>query len=176
MLKIWAFIVFALFLQEPATTDAALFQARSHDLNLWLVHLIWIIATTIDIWLGFKIGKWLQRFYAGTKFETFSKRWAIRVENYIGKKGERFVLVLLGVINFPWANSFLASWLNLDYRNMFTFIFIGDALWYALEWGINLGVRNIIPNPHLAIYVVILGGLLLGVISKTILNKVLKKS
>jgi hypothetical protein len=140
------------------------------------VHLVWIVATAIDIWLGFKIGKWLKRFWSGTKFETFSKTWAARIEHFIGKKGEKFVLMLLGVINFPWANSFLFSWLDWDYRTMFIFIFIGDAIWYALEWGINVGVRSIIPDPHLTIYMVVLGGLSFGIISKLILNRVLKKN
>lgn len=172
----WLLLITTLFFQEPATTDTMLFQARTNHINLWFVHFVWLIATIIDIWFGFKLGKWLQRFYTGTRFESFSKKWAVRIENFIGRKGEKFALILLGIINFPWANAFLASWLTIDYKDIFVFIFIGDTIWYVLEWGINLGVRSIIPNPHLAIYIVILVALLFSVISKAILNKALKQS
>lgn len=176
MTSLWTFIILALFVQEPATTDAALFQARQHHLSLWLIHGIWVLATVIDIHLGYKFGQWIQQKFAGKKFTALSNRWADKVQNLIGRKGEQFALILLGIINFPYVNSFLGSWLKLNYKRIFVLLFIGDAIWYATEWGINLGLRRLIPNPHLALYIIVATGLLLGLLYKTILKKLLKNN
>lgn len=173
MKNIWLFIIVALFIQEPTSTDAAIFQVRHLHFNLFLINFIWLIATIIDIWLGYAIGKLIQGKFQGTKFETWSFKWATRVENFIGKKGEKFALILLGIINFPYVNSFLASWLKISFKNIFILIFIGDAIYWAIAWGINIGVRNFIVDPHTALYVVIGVGLLFSILAKTIMNKVL---
>ncbi|MCX6757747.1 MAG: hypothetical protein NTZ44_02625 [Candidatus Nomurabacteria bacterium] len=174
MKKIWIFILITLFIQEPASTDAAIFQIRTLHINIFLINFIWIIATVFDIWFGYKVGKFVQKKFKDTRFELWSFRWAGRIENFIGQKGKKFVLILLGIINFPYANSFLASWLTLSFKDIFTYLFIGDVLYWAIEWGINIGVRSFVIDPHLALYIVIGAGLLLLVISKIILSKVLK--
>ncbi len=167
-------IILALIVQEPATTDATLFQARQNHFNILLIHLIWLIATCIDIFLGFYLGKWIQKTFKGSRFEVFSNKWADKIERFIGRNGEKFVLILLGIINFPYINSFLASWLKLSFRNIFILIFIGDTIWYAIEWAINLGVRSLIPDPHLALYIIVGTALILSIFYKTLLNKLLK--
>lgn len=173
-MSIWIFVIFALFFQEPATTDAALFQARQHNLNIWIIHSIWFIATITDICLGFILGKWIQKKFQGTRFEKFSHKWADRLERFIGRKGKKFALILLGIINFPYINSFLASWLSLSFKNIFILILVGDAIWYAIEWGINLGLRSLIPDPHLALYAIVGTALILSICYKAILSKLLK--
>jgi len=174
-MKTWLFIVIALFIQEPATTDAAIFLVRQQHLNLWVVNLIWVLATIIDISAGYLIGKWIQRKFQHTKFGKWSERWAIRIENFIGKSGERFAVILLGIINFPYFNAFLTSWLKLSFKNVFILIFIGDAIYWSIEWAINVGVRGYFTDPHTALYVIVGLGLLFSLISKAILTKVLKK-
>lgn len=173
-MNIWLFVIVALFFQEPATTDAAFFQARQNHLNIWVIHLIYIVATLIDICVGYSLGKWLQKSTKESRFERFSSNWASKVERFIGRRGEKFVLILLGIINFPWLNAFLASWLRIPFRSVLLLIFIGNGIWYAIEWGINLGLRSLIPDPHLALYAVVGTALLFSVFSKVIMNKVLK--
>jgi membrane protein YqaA with SNARE-associated domain len=175
MRKVWWFIILALFIQEPASTDAAIFQARSLHLNLFVINLIWLIATVIDIWLGYKIGKWIQKKFQGTKLVTKSLLWATRFENFIGRKGENFALIFIGVINFPYLNTFIGSWLKVPFKKLFLLIFIGDAIYWSIEWAINIGVRSFITNTTTALYVVIGLGLLFAIFSKSILNKVLKR-
>ena len=97
------------------------------------------------------------------------------MENFIGKKGERFTLILLGVINFPYINSFLASWLKIPFKTTFVLIAIGDAIYWAIAWGINIGVRSFIIDSHVALYVVVGIGLLFSILAKTIMNKILSK-
>ncbi|MBI2623816.1 MAG: hypothetical protein HYW65_04620 [Candidatus Liptonbacteria bacterium] len=170
----WLLIVLALFIQEPASTDAAIFQARHLGLNLWLFNSIWAAATVADIWVGYFLGKWIQKRFADGKFEKFSHTWAERVENFIGERGEKFALVLLGIINFPYLNSFLASWLKFPFKKVCILIFIGDAVYWVIAWGINLGVRSLITDSRLALYVVVGIGLIFAIVSKAILDRVLK--
>ena len=174
MKKIWFLIIIALFIQEPASTDAAIFQVRNLHLNFWLVNLLWLIATFIDIYFGYKIGKWVQLKFKEKKIIKKSQKWASRIEDFVGKKGEKFALVLLGIINFPYLNSFLMSWTEIPFKNAFFLIFIGDVLYWSIEWGINIGVRGFFKDPHTALYIIVSMGLVFSVISKMVLNKVLK--
>ncbi len=173
-MNIWWLVILALIFQEPATTDATFFQARQQNLNLWIIHLIWFLATCFDIWFGFVLGKWLQRKFQDSRIVTFSNGLAGKVDGFIGRRGEKFALILLGTINFPYINSFLASWLKLPFKSIFVLIFIGDAIWYAIEWMINLGVRSLIPDPHLALYVIVGTALLLSIFYKSLLGKILR--
>jgi membrane protein YqaA with SNARE-associated domain len=175
MAKTWLFVIATLFIQEPASSDAAIFQVRHLGLNIWLVNLLWIIATTIDICAGYALGKWIQRRFSGSAFVAWTARWAARIEEFIGKKGERFAVILIGVINFPWLNAFAVSWLKLSFRNIFVLLFIGDVIYWALEWAINIGVRSVFTNSHTALYIVIALGLVLSLASKFLLDKALKK-
>jgi len=174
-MKTWLLITLAVIIQEPASTDAAIFQARHLGLNLWIVNLIWLAATLVDIYLGYRIGKWIQKKYAGKKFVVVAEKLASKIENFIGRSGENFALILIGVINFPYLNAFLASWLPIRFRNAFVLILIGDAIYWAIEWGINIGVRTHVSDPHTALYIVIFLGLLFSVLSKTILNRIMRK-
>jgi membrane protein YqaA with SNARE-associated domain len=170
------FIILALFIQEPASTDAAIFQVRHLHLNLLLINVIWLVATLIDIWGGYYLGKWVQNKFQGTRFANWAHKWAGRIENFIGKKGETFALILLGIINFPYANTFLASWLSIPFRTVFMLILAGDVIYWAIEWAINISVRSFFVDPHTALYVIIGAALIFSIVSKAILNKVLKKT
>lgn len=173
---IWWFVISALILQESATMDAALVLAAQAHLDLWLIHGIWVAATAFDIWLGWEIGKRLHGIIRTSRMGPFVERWTARIRGFMGARGEKVVLVLLGLVNFPWANAFLASWLDVDYRSAFIFIFIGDALWYALEWGIVAGLGSLGRNPHAAIIIVVAGALILGAIAKVVIDKVVRKN
>lgn len=175
MAMLWIFIVVALFIQEPATTDAAIFLVRQNDLNLWLINGIWLAATVIDIFLGYALGKWVQVRFADTRLVRWAQKWVRLIEDFIGRRGERAVVVLLGVINFPYLNAFLFSWLKLSFRNMFILLFIGNTVYWLIAWGINIGVRSVVGDPHTALYIVIGLGLLFSVVSKAVLSKLLKK-
>ncbi len=172
MTGLWSFIAFALLLQETATADAALFAAQQAHLDLWVVHAVWAAATAVDIWIGFLAGTMARSAWGDTRIGRFAERWAETLRAFMGERGAKWTLTLLGLVNFPWANAFIAAWLERDYRAAFLFIFLGDALWYALEWAIVLGIWSVLPNPHVAIFVVIFGALALGAVAKWIFGKV----
>lgn len=175
MNKFWLLVILVFFIQEPASTDAIIFQARHLGLNLFIFNSVWLLVTSIDIWLGYLIGKKVQEKYKNTRFEKFSRKWADRVENFVGKKGEKIALVFLGFINFPYLNSFLASWLNISFKNMFYPILIGDGIYWVTAWAINIGIRGFFTNSHTALYVIIAIGLLFSIFSKIIFDKVVAR-
>ncbi len=175
MKSIWSLIILTLFVQEAASTDVAIFQVRHLHFNLWIINLMWVIATSIDILVGYWIGKKIQEKFKGSKFETFGRKWSAKTEDLIGKKGQRFALLVLGIINFPYANAFISSWLSIPFKNVFILLFIGDALYWGIEWGVNIGVRGF-AGPHTALYIVIGLGLLISIFSKIIFNKILKSN
>ncbi len=174
MQKIWILVILAIFIQEPASTDAAIFQIRHFNLNLLIINLIWVGATLFDIWFGYSLGKFIQKRFKGTSFDSWSFRWAVRIENFIGKKGEKFALILLGIINFPYLNSFFASWLKIPFKNVLLLIFVGDLLYWLLAWCINISIRDFFVDPHTALYVVIGTGLVFSILAKTVMNRILK--
>ncbi len=174
MRKIWWFIILAVIFQEPASTDAAIFQARTLHLNLLTINLVWLVATAFDIWLGYRVGKWVQTKFYGRKLITKFSILAGKFEDFIGKRGENFALIFVSVINFPYVNALIGSWLKIPFKKLFLLIFIGDAIYWLIEWGINIGVRSFVTNTTTALYIVIGIGLLFAIFSKSILSKILK--
>ena len=172
----WLFIIGALFIQEPATMDAAIFVIREQHLNLWLINLLWVLATAIDITVGYAIGTWVQSASKGSRFAGWSERWAAKIEDFIGRRGERFAIILLGVINFPYLNALIVSWLKLSFRNIFILIFIGEAIYWGIAWAVNISVRNYVSDPHAALYIIVGIALLFSILSKAILNRISKNS
>jgi hypothetical protein len=81
---------------------------------------------------------------------------------------------LFGIINFPYVSSFVGSWLRIRFRTLFICLLLGDAIYWAIEWGINLGVRGLFHNPHTALFVVVGVAFVFSLFSKAILGKVLK--
>lgn len=113
------FIIFAIFIQEPASTDAAIFQIREYQLNLWCVHGFWLLATIIDIYVGYKVGKYVQNTFSKSVTVQKIQKWTRALEQFIGRRGEVFAIVLIGIINFPWLNAFLVSWLRIPFKKLF---------------------------------------------------------
>lgn len=173
---LWFFIIFSLIVQEPASTDATIFLVRENHINLILIHTIWLFATLMDITIGYIIGKWIQTKSKDTKVGIWAKQWAERIEYVIGKRGEYFAIILISIINFPYLNAFILSWLNIRFRKLLILIFLGDLIYWIIEWIINIGVRNNIQNSHTVLYVVVILGLVLLIVSKILLNKIFKKN
>lgn len=131
-------IILALFVQEPASTDAAIFQIRELHLNLWFVHSLWLAATVIDIAVGYKLGKYFQTRYLGSAVIQKIKRWTYALEEFVGRKGEVFAIILIGIINFPWLNAFFVSWLRVPFKRLFWLLLFGDLIYWIIAWMINI--------------------------------------
>lgn len=148
-------IILALFVQEPASTDAAIFHIRELHLNLWLMHSLWLVATVIDIVVGYKVGKYFQIRHSGRTVIQKIQKWTHALEEFIGKKGEIFAIVLIGIINFPWLNAFLVSWLRVPFKRIFWLLLLGDLIYWIVAWMINIGVRFFVTDSRMALYGVV---------------------
>ena len=174
-MRLWIFIIFVFIVQEFVSTNTVLFEVRQYHYNIWLVHLIFILATLFDIWLGYFLGKWLQKTLKQNRLMVWTSKWANKINNFMGKKGNRFSLILLGASNYPYLDSFLVSWLEVPLKDVFLYLLIGELIWYAIEWLFVLGIKTIVPNPYEAVYILIGASILLSIIirlaSKKLANR-----
>lgn len=173
-LKDLAFIIPILIVQEPVSTDTGIFFIREYHLNLFLINILFVVLSILDIFIGYYLGKYLQKRFSYKKIIIKSKNIASRLENFIGRKGETFSLILIGIINMPYLNSFVASWLNMKFKKVLTLIFIGDVIWWCISWYINIKVRQNVSNPHTALYIVVSIALIISIFSRYIFKKILK--
>ncbi|MEI6352773.1 MAG: hypothetical protein WCO35_02450 [Candidatus Nomurabacteria bacterium] len=173
-LKYLAFIIPILIIQEPVSTDTGIFFIRENHLNLFLINILFVLLSVLDITVAYFLGKYLQKRFSHKKIIIKSKTIASKLENFIGKKGEFFSLILIGIINTPYLDSFLASWLNIKFKKVLTLVLIGDVIWWCISWYINIKVRQNVSNPYAALYVVVFIALIITIFSRYILKKVLK--
>lgn len=136
--------------------------------------MFWLVATIIDILIGYKIGVWTQNKFKETKFLKKVSNWAEKIEEFIGRRGENFAIICLGIINFPYANAFIGSWLKqISRKKLYALIFIGDSIYWIIAWCINIGVRMFVSDTLTALYIVVGLGLMFAIFSKALLKKIL---
>lgn len=175
-MRLWIFIIVTLFIQERVSTDAALFQARVHNYNIWIIHFIWLVATSSTIIAGYIVGKLIQKRLKGSHLSNNIYGFSKKIEHAIGKQGEKYAFILLGLVNFPYLNGLLASVVNVPFRILFPLMFLGDGVWYVTTWIINIYIRNHVENTNIALYIVIGTGVVFGIIYKMLFNLLTKKS
>lgn len=155
-------LLFGLFLvQEPVSTDAILLEAYQYHYNVWIIHLLFIAATLLDIVVGYAIGKWLHRRFSENKVMQHFVHWARSVSGQ-GTVGEYLYLFIWSTVLFPFS-AVLAPWLDIPFWRTLICMFIGDfVLWYGVEWLVVLGVKTVIPDPIDALYGVVALSLLVA--------------
>ena len=154
-MKLWLIIIGSLLIQELASVNAVLLNARELGYNLWIIHGIFIVVTSFDIWLGYQIGVWFKQRLHGKKLTGYIARGAAKLDHFMGSNGKKFSLVVLGLVNFPYLNGFFIPWLATDLREAFLFILLGDSLWYVSEWLLILGVKSFVHDPYIALVAVL---------------------
>jgi membrane protein YqaA with SNARE-associated domain len=152
---LWLLIIIAMVVQESTAETLALLSAVSYGLNLIIVHFVFVLATAFDIWGGYKLGAWALEKTTSPRIERFTKKIAIKFEHSIGERGKLYALTLIGFINFPYINGFLAAWLKMPLESVFMPVFIGDILSYLFLWGIVLGINTFNFNWYVVFIIVI---------------------
>lgn len=173
---LWFYIILSLIVQETASTSFFLSQARTHSLNVWLLHLIWLLATSLDVYLGYKIGSWVSQKLGNNKVVIWINTRSDRVKNAIGKRGEAISMFLLGAISFSYVNAFLGSWLKIDFKKILIFTVLGNLIWYITLWGVGIGIHKAVSDQRLAIYLIVAATLAIVLVYKTIFSKILDKN
>jgi membrane protein YqaA with SNARE-associated domain len=156
-MSLWLLLTLALLVQEGVTTTVLLLEAYQQHYPLILIHLIWLVVTVFQIYAGYYVGKWIQKRFAGTKFESWLKKSAHSLEKHIGASGESIALVLVSGIISPVVAALGASWLEISFTRVLIFAGIGDLLWYLSEWITILGLTKLISGAKVEIGVVAIG-------------------
>jgi hypothetical protein len=78
----------------------------------------------------------------------------------LGPYGEKLSLALLGVVNFPFINTFIGAWIGLPLNMAFLLTLAGNFVWYLFLWGTVLGLSSFISNPEIIILILVVAGIL----------------
>ncbi len=173
MLTTWLTLALVLLGQEAVTTSAALFEADKLGLNLWGVHALWLVLEIFDLMLGYAIGKLVQRRYAKSRFVRRAERVARSLEKRMGRYGRNLILIVMGFFLFPYLSSFFVSWLADPFLSLAPLLFIGDAFYYATEWGIALGALQTSAGLYAALAALFGLALLFAFITKLVSDRML---
>ena len=154
-MNLWLLIILTLTLQEGLSVLAVLVKAYQLHYSLWIIHLIWLVVTMAQIGIGYVLGKWLQKRYAGMKFERWVNKHAKKLEESIHSSGENVALMLLSSIISPFIAAFLAAWLDVTFVNVFIFALLGDFFWYASTWAYVLGATALLAKAKYGLVIVL---------------------
>ena len=150
-MRLWLLIVGSLFVQESVSTNVVLLAAYQQHYPLWIINCIFAVASVVDIYIGYRLGRWAHRRSKQGRGRAFTERVVSGVKNVLGSHGTRITIALFGFINFAYLNSFIFSWLDVSFPEVFIFTFIGNILWYGSQWLLVYGANSITPNPLAAL-------------------------
>jgi len=166
------FLLFVLFIvQEPISSDAILLEAYQYHYNVWVIHGLFVVATLLDITVGYWLGTWLRGGFSERPLMRRFMHWARAASTFAGKYGEYLFLFIWGPYIFP-LSTVIAPWLDIPFWKTFVFLFLGDLVfWYGSEWLIVLGVKSAVPDPLGALYGVVIVSLLIALLLRYLRNK-----
>lgn len=164
-----------MFVQEPISTAAVLLQAYQLHYNTWIIHLIFALATIIDIAVGYYLGLLIKKKFGDRKLVKSLDEKLEKFSAFIGKNGKIFALVVYSPIIFP-ISGFFIPWLDISFGEALVFTFIGEIIfWYLPEWLIVLGIKIFVGNPFTALYSIIIVSTLLSLGVKYLFDRKQKK-
>ncbi len=151
------FLLFGDFLlQEPISAGALLLEGYQHHYNVWIIHLLFVIATVLDTACFYYLGVFFHKKFSHGKLVLYTKNKAEAFLKFAGKNGQRIALFVYGPIIFP-ISAFIAPWLEISFWDALVFLFLGDLVfWYGSEWLVVFGVKSFIPDPQWALYSVLI--------------------
>ncbi|MBU6500698.1 MAG: hypothetical protein KGJ89_03460 [Patescibacteria group bacterium] len=155
---LWFLIIGTFIPQEFLSTGAVLLLARQTNFPIIFIHLIWFGATFIDMYVGYILGNLLRNSMSHTALVERVNKWSEALKSRLGEHGEKLSLFILGFMNFPYLNTFLASWLKIPMTTAFAFTFLGNFLWYVILWATVFGAAVLVPSQRMVLFIVIIAG------------------
>ncbi len=156
----WLLVASVLVPQEFASSAIVFIIALQNNFPIWEIHLIWLCITSLDMYVGYMLGKFTQEKFHGTRFFNWVERWITRGRAELGPHGEKLSLALLAVINFPFVNTFIGAWIGLPFNMAFLLTLAGNFIWYLFLWGTVLGLSSFVSNPDIIILILVVAGIL----------------
>lgn len=153
-MNLYILLFIAFLFQDPISTNVILLQAYQTHHNLWIIHLLFIIATLFDAIILYYLGKILNEKYSQNKIIVRIKQKTESFIQFTGKHSKKIALLVYGPIIFP-LSAFIAPWIGISFWESTIFLLIGDfIIWYGSEWIIVLGVKTFVSDPKLALYII----------------------
>lgn len=135
----------SLILQETLLAHYSIFQARQAGIGWLQIHLTWTLITLIHMVLPYLLGRFLISKSKNLRVHSF----LIAFEQKFDLKknvGNKIFLILLGIVNYVYLNTFILGPLNIKDKSAFVYIFLGDLIWYLLVVSASLKNVNILVD------------------------------
>ena len=159
-MPMWILVAGVLVPQEFASSAIVFIIALQNNFPIWEINLIWLCATSLDMYVGFMLGKFTKEKLHGTRFFKWAERWIEKGRASLGPYGEKMSLTLLGVIDFPFVNTFIGAWIGLPFNMTFFLTLAGNFVWFLFLWGTVLGLSAFVSNPDIIILTLLVAGIL----------------
>ncbi len=156
----WLLVTSVLIPQEFASSAIVFVIALQNNFPLWEINFIWLCTTLLDMYVGYILGKFTQEKFHGTRFFYWVERWIAKGRAELGPRGEKLSLALLGIINFPFINTFIGAWIGLPLNMALLLTLAGNFVWYLFLLGTVLGLSAFISNPDIIILILVIAGIL----------------
>ena len=165
-MKLPVLLFLAFLVQEPITSNAVLLQSYQNNYNVWLIHILFIGATIIDICVGYFVGTFIHKRFKNNKIVSYAHAKTESFFQFAGKNSKRIALFVYGPVIFP-ISAFFIPWIGMSFWEAFIFFLAGDIVfWYVPEWLLVLGVKLFVQNSQLALYVIVTLSILLTILMK----------
>jgi membrane protein DedA with SNARE-associated domain len=165
------FLISTLFIQELVLLNALLLMVHHGLYSPILIFILFIVATVIDIVIGFYVGRYLRRKTSQSVFgryiEKKSKRFSFSKES----PKRWFTLLILGNVSFCYINAAVAGYLELPFWESQAYNFFGNVLFCVALWYIGGSVSSLFKNIYTA-YAVVLIFIIIFSLRKIQINKV----
>jgi membrane protein YqaA with SNARE-associated domain len=159
-MQMWILVAAVLIPQEFASSAIVFVIALQHNFPIWAINVIWICTTSLDMYVGYMLGKFTKEKLHDTRFFRWVERWIKKGEAKLGNHGEKLSLALLGIIDFPYLNAFIGAWIGLPFNMTFLLTLAGNFIWLLFLWGTVLGLSAFISNPDIIILILLVAGIL----------------
>ncbi len=149
MSRFWIITIGVFLLQETFSFNLVLLDSYRDHRNLWPIHVCFLATTLADFVIGDTLGRFIKRRASQTWLMTRLNAFFSATERLIGRFGWKLALVLMGQLAPTYINAMIATFLDLNRRDAFIFVILGELLWYGLLWSFVLSVAWI-KNGYIA--------------------------
>jgi membrane protein YqaA with SNARE-associated domain len=133
-MQLWLLLTGVFVVQESFSTTFVVLEAVRAHYPILLIHLLWIAVVIAEVYVGYSLGKWIQKRFTGSRFEKWVGMWIQQANDLIGKNGEKVALIFVTILTAPFFTGFVASWLPISFWTILIFSILGDLVWYVTVW------------------------------------------
>ena len=170
-MSFYLLLFLAFLVQEPVSSNALLYTAYAQHYNLWLVSVLFLVSTIVDIIAGHYLGLWVKTRFPTSRAIRLIDRATRPAADFLHRHGQEIFLFFWAPYIFP-ISAVIAPWLEIPLWKTLIYITLGDFItWYALEWLIVLGASSFIPDPLYALTGVVVLSVALSYVLKHFRNR-----